>query len=161
MLKDKAMMHYMLTILLLAMTANCSHFTQSSTLPQDKYQISEINFERSGSFGVPSGYKVVLRKDGTAIYDGESSAKRKGKYYGKVDSKQFEEIAKLIAEQNFFSLEDRINSGWTDAYSITISVLHKGGRKKVENHNGGDRLMEIGKAIDSVAVQITWQKDES
>jgi hypothetical protein len=33
---------------------------------EDKYKISEITLERSGGWGLQSGYKVVIRKAGSA-----------------------------------------------------------------------------------------------
>ena len=151
------------TLLLFALfvAAGCS-LASRSNLVEDKYQISEITFERSGSWGVKSGYKVLLRKDGKAEYVGDVNAKRKGKHQGVISKEQFEQLAKLILANDFFSLEDRYQAQATDTDTIIINVLYSGGRKRVEDfgRGGGERLTEIERAIDNAAEQIAWLKDE-
>ncbi len=80
--------------------ANCSVAPESS-LAEDKHQISEITLARSGSWGIRSGYKVVLRKVGTAEHAGDIHAKRKGEYHGKISKDQFEQLAKIIIESDY------------------------------------------------------------
>ena len=148
------------TILLLLLAASgvgCSPI-QPADSAQDKYQITEISLERSGSWGMRSGYKVVLRKDGTAEYTGDVAAARRGKYHGKISGKQFEQLAKIIVGNDYFSLEDKYRATVTDTDTVITSVAYKGGRKVVEDfgRGGGERLTTTEQAIDAAAEQITW-----
>lgn len=71
------MIRYFLTLCLSLPTALAT-FACAPAPSADKYQISEITLERSGSWGVRSGDKLLLRKDGTASYAGDVEAKRRG-----------------------------------------------------------------------------------
>src|SRR6185436_13180859 len=95
-----------LLLLALIVDASCSS-APTSSLGEGKHQISEITLERSGSWGMKSGYKAVLRKDGTAEYLGDIHAKRKGKYRGNLSTDQFQRLTRLITTNDFFSLEDK------------------------------------------------------
>ena len=142
---------------------SCSSIPQVN-IAEDKYQISEITLERSGSWGVREGYKVVLCSDGTAVYHGDIHAKRRGKYRGRVQGEQFAGLAKLIARNEYFSLKDKYhNPSVADGYTITTSVVYAGGRKTIEDYEegGGEQLSEIERAIMAVAGQIAWEKDAS
>src|SRR6185436_987486 len=150
-----------LILLSVIVAASCSS-APTSSLAEDKHQISEITLERSGSWGMESGYKAVLRKDGTAEYLGDIHAKRKGKYRGNLSTDQFQQLSKLITTNDFFSLEDKYRARITDTDTVTTIIVYSGGRKAVEDfgRGGGQRLTEIEQAIDSTAEQILWIKDE-
>ena len=150
-----------LLLLAVIVAASCSS-APTSSLADDRHQISEITLERSGSWGMKSGYKAVLRKDGTAEYLGDIHAKRKGKYRGNLSTDQFQQLSKLITANDFFSLEDKYRAPVTDTDTVTTSVVYSGGRKAVEDfgRGGGERLTRIEQAIDSTAEQIVWIKDE-
>lgn len=151
-----------ISLLLLAVlvAVRCSP-TPKSSLAEDRYQISEITLERSGSWGIKSGYKVVLRKDGSAKYTGDVDAKRKGNYQGEVSKDRFEQLGSLIIASDFFSLADEYHALVKDDDTVTTSVEYSGGRKTVEDYGrgGGERLTKIELAIDITTEQIVWAKD--
>jgi hypothetical protein len=171
--RKKTMKHLFISPLLLfiaVLMISCSASVSppNSTISQpsiaaDKYQISEITYERSGSWGMRYGYKVILRKDGTAEYLGDIHAKRKGKYHSKIDAAKFEQLENLIVHENYFSRKDKYHSGLTDAETITTSVVYAGGRKTVKNFGGGgdDVVGEIERAIDSLVELTAWEKDQT
>jgi hypothetical protein len=123
-------------------------------------EFTDIDLEQSGSFGVPSGFKMVLRRDGAASFSGEPSARLKGNYHGRVSKQQFESLEALLREKKFLSFEDKYDSRMKDAQTITISVVHSGGKKTVVDYNGGRKLSDIAEAINKTAGQIDWVKDE-
>ena len=133
-----------------------------ASLAEDKYQISEVTLGRSGGMVFRSDYKVVLRKDGTAEYVGDEHARREGKYHGRISKEQFQRLAKVIVENDYFSLDDEYRAQVTDADTVTTSVAYSGGRKRVEDHGrgGGERLTNIEREIEKVAEQITWVRDD-
>jgi hypothetical protein len=137
-------------------------FAPKTSLAENKRQISEVTLERSGGMVFRSGYKVVLRKDGRAEYIGETYAKREGKYRGHISKEQFERLAEVIVENDYFSLDDKYHAEVTDSDTITTSVVFSGGRKRVEDfgRGGGERLTNIEREIDKVAEQIVWVRDK-
>jgi hypothetical protein len=122
-------------------------------------EFTEIALEESGSFGVPSGFKIVLRKDGAASYYGEAAAKLKGNYRGRISEQRFQSLEELLREKKFLSLEEKYDSRMKDAQTFTIKVVYSKGKKTVVDY-GGKQLSEIAQAISKLADQINWVKDE-
>jgi len=151
--------HRMLLLLFaVVLSANCSVAPKPS-LTGERHEISEITLQRSGSWGLKSEYRVTFRKDGTAEYQGDVHAKLKGKYRGKISNDQFEQLARLIIANDFFSLEDKYQALLTDIDMVTTSVVYAGGRKAVEDfgRGGGERLTQIESEIDKTAELIAWE----
>jgi hypothetical protein len=155
------------TILLTLMTGCSSSSTSSPNVPTpkptvslDKYQISEITYKWGAGFVERDRYDVTLRKDGTAEYFGDVGASKKGKYRGRIDTAQFDQLASLIIQKDFFSLKDKYAADGTDADTVIISVLYAGGLKTVVNYGGGgdDEVGDVQRAIAQLASQITWQE---
>lgn len=121
-------------------------------------EFSEIFLEQSGSFGVPSGFKILLRKDGTASYSGDAAAKRKGNYHGQINKQQFDSLVELLKEKDFLSFEEKYDSRMKDAPTFTIRVVYSTGTKTVVD-DGGKQLSKIAQDIGKVADQINWLKD--
>lgn len=138
--------------------------------------ISEVSL-RSGGGQLSYWYQIVVRKDGTAEYLGDVSPERRRQpksfddvpgegakrlmYRGRISPEQFNELAKLIIKNDFFSLKDDYG-GVADAVQTTTSVVYSGGRKEVNNQigRGGEKLSEIERTVEKVADQITWAKAE-
>ncbi|MDT4969536.1 MAG: hypothetical protein QOJ64_4273 [Acidobacteriota bacterium] len=136
--------------------------------------ISEVSF-RSGGGQLSYWYQIVVRKDGTAEYLGDVSPERRRgpksfddvpgegakrvMYRGRISPEQFNELAKVIIKNDFFSLKDNYG-GVADAVQTTTSVVYCGGRKEVSNQigQGGEKLTEIERAIEQVADHIAWAR---
>jgi hypothetical protein len=159
-------------VTLLVLTVACSPETPSPTNsvtaeptanPQ-QYQISEITYELDVNWGIKETDKIILRNDGTAEYVANlGMALRRGHaglFHATFDARQFEQLAALVIQRDFFSRKDRYSSGVVDASTITTSVRYAGGRKTVVNYGGGgdDEVGEIQSAVISVAKSIHWQK---
>ena len=140
--------------------ANCSVGPKQSLQSEDRYRVSEITLERSGSWGLKSGYKVIFRKEGAAEYLGDVHATRTGNYQGKISTDQFEQLTRLIIKNDFFSLADKYHALVTDTDTVITTVIYAGGHKAVEDfgRGGGDGLTEIEMAIDKAAEVIVWTK---
>jgi hypothetical protein len=125
----------------------------------EAYRIEEVAFEHSGSWGARYGYKVVFRKDGTALYSGDVSAERPGEHRGQITAEQFERLVKFIKETDFFSLEEP-DQHCADAEVRTTTVVYAGGSKTVKNscravHKELERLEQ---EIILLVGHVTWRK---
>ena len=155
--------HLVTLLILLSIVASvlsCSSVPRSQVV-EDKFEISEVSLERSGSWGLRSGYRVVLRRNGSAEYAGEVDAKRKGKFHGTVSQAQFDQLTNSLIENSYFSLADKYHALVTDTDTVTTIVVFKGGRKTVEDfgRGGGEGLTKVEQAIDNLAEQVAWVKD--
>ncbi|HMF57119.1 MAG TPA: DUF6438 domain-containing protein [Pyrinomonadaceae bacterium] len=148
----------------------------SATPAQSGGQITEISLARTACFGRCPVYEVILRADGTATYIGRRFAPRTGTYKGKISSRDFNKLARLLIARDFFNFEDHYAVHATDLPSANTSALRGGMRKRVEDYGPGFEesmgrngqpagrahaptgLLEIERAIDAVAVRIKWVK---
>jgi hypothetical protein len=125
-------------------------------------QITEITLERKECYGGCPVYKVVLRKDGTAIYTGIKYVPRMGEYRGKSYAYDyyFATLAKFIESQGYFDLKDNYSSSWTDQDTAITSVIDGAKRKTVVNygHAAPIKLWGIETAIDGIVEHIQWEK---
>ncbi|MFY9621848.1 MAG: hypothetical protein WAM70_16210 [Pyrinomonadaceae bacterium] len=167
------------SVALLVLTVACSSETSSPTTrvtaeptanPQ-QFQISEITYELNVNWGIKETDKIILRNDGTAEYFAnlgralrsgyaKSRSEKKGSFHATLDPRQFDQLAALVVQRDFFSRKDRYSSSVADASTITTSIRYAGGRKTVVNYGGGgdDEVEEIQTAIISLAESIRWQQ---
>ncbi len=126
----------------------------------DENQITEISLERKECFGDCPVYKVVLRKDGTAIYTGMKYVRRIGEYRGKSDDYYFATLARLIKSQGYFTLKNNYSSAWSDQDTVVTSVVNGSERKTIENYGNEApiKLWGIDMAIDAVVERISWER---
>lgn len=148
-----------LLLVLIAGTVSC---VSKSFLPEDKYRIEEVVFDRSGSWGMRYGYKVVLRKDGAALYLGDTQAKPPGEQRGEIMPGQFKRLAESVADSDFFSLEGPIH-GCTDTEVRTTTVVYAGGTKAIKNHCQGmhPKLDQLEQTIIALVEQIEWKENDN
>ena len=166
-------------VTLLVLTVACSPKTPSptnsataeATVDPRQYQISEITYELDVNWGIKETDKIILRSDGTAEYlanlgmalrggDVKSASEQKGSFHATFDARQFDQLAALVIQRDFFSRKDRYSASVKDASTITTDIRYAGGRKTVANYGGGgdDDVGEIQSAVISVAKSIHWQK---
>jgi hypothetical protein len=164
---------------LLVFTVACSPKTPSPTnsataeptVDSRQYQISEITYELDVNWGIKETDKIILRNDGTAEChanlglalrrgQAKSAAEQKGSFHATFDARQFDQLAALVIQRDFFSRKDRYSTAVADAATITMSIRYAGGRKTVVNYGGaGDNEVgEIQSAVISLANSIDWQK---
>jgi len=134
--------------------------SRSNDLPNT--QISEITYERIFNCEGPCPlYKVVLRKDGTASYEGTEHAERKGKYHADNLGYYFSKLSKLIDSSKYFSLQDAYGPGGKDEAVVITSVMDESKRKTIVDtgSHGPIELWAIEMSIEGSLSQIKWEKD--
>lgn len=130
---------------------------------QDQDQISEITLERTRCYGPCPAYKVILRRDGTAIYIGKANVEQMGTYKGTIHRYHFDRLTDLLRSHGYLELNEKYARTITDQASVVTSVLFGNKRKTVVNYadSGPVRLWEIEMVIDAVATQVKWEKERS
>lgn len=122
-------------------------------------QIMEVSLERGACYGTCPVYKVTLKRDGTAIYEGKRFVERQGTYTGNIYS--FDRLAQFIEAEGYFKLKDDYSINVTDLSTTTTSVVRAGGqRKTISDYAGAGpiELWAIETAIDGVVAHTKWQK---
>jgi len=151
---------------------------QSST-PRTSEAITEVTLEMSpGSSSTARDFKIVLRNDGTASYEGRANVKLLGKFQGPFPMEDFAKLEKFINEHHFGELTVFASASATvsfsalDSFSIsapTIRTTLVQTKKqtridrpvgvKINNPKPPPKdLLDIENAITTAATHIKWDK---
>ena len=122
--------------------------------------ITEITFERTRCFGTCPAYKLTLRSDGSAEYEGIAFVDREGRSTAKDMGHFFERMAQLARAIDFMKFEQKYSKPVTDLPSAVTSIVVDGKRKQVINYgnSGPIELWGFEMAADGVIGQIKWTK---
>ncbi len=103
--------------------------TAVSPSPVQKSQprVDEIVLEaRQGEdMGEPfgPGFKITLRRDGTALFTGKAKVKLIGDFQGPISSQEFEQLLKFLVARKYDRIpEDPINSHRVSTSSVGLSA---------------------------------------
>src|SRR5687767_11088624 len=110
------------SVTLLLLTVACSSGTPLPTnrataeplVNPQQYQISEITYELDVNWGIKETDKIILRNDGTAEYlanlgialrrgQANPGPEQKGSFHATLDTRQFDQLAGLVIQRDFFS----------------------------------------------------------
>ena len=89
----------------------------------DKDKITEITLARSQYLGAYPVYKILLRRDGTALYRNGPNAPRVGDYIGSIDSDSFDRLAQIVQARGYFKLWDYYSDNLSDGPTYTTSAV--------------------------------------
>ncbi|RMF70689.1 MAG: hypothetical protein D6744_19060 [Planctomycetota bacterium] len=138
--------------------------SSQSAVAQDKTQaanaITEITLERTPCFGACPTYKLRLRRDGTAAYEGIANVRRMGRYSAKDVGHFFERLARLAVAIDYQHFDSKYTMRVTDLPSTITSIVVDGKRKQVVNYGGAGpiELWGFEMAADAVIEKINWAK---
>lgn len=158
-----------------------SNFATSPT--QDGSTISEISLEMTqGSieFGKSLGraFKIILRRDGTALFEGKANVKLLGKYRGTIPEADFDRLAEFLISKRYDQINDELPQRMTtsageirvtpyDSPVVTTGVVRGGKQKTIrrltivssEYKNKVPKgITEIENAITEASMKIKWAK---
>lgn len=176
------MKRFPLVLLVALMTAVSAAPPQKSQLRIDEIVLEALQGDRSAQpFG--RGFKVTLRRDGTALFTGTAKVKLIGDFQGTIGSAEFEQLVSFLVARNYDRIpDDPINiqrikpaagtAGITSyeagsPYMITVIVFEGGKTKTIfrpTNAQGIDQsrvpkaLLEIEQAVFDAATRIRWEK---
>ena len=131
---------------------------------------------------VGPGFKITLRRDGTALFKGEASVKPIGDFQGIISSAEFEKLLTFLVARKYDRIpQDPVNRDqitpaagsarftWDRGapYMIT-SVVYEGGKTKnifrpttawgIDLKHLPKELFEIEQAVYDAATRIRWAK---
>jgi hypothetical protein len=124
--------------------------------------ITLVSLERKPCFGTCPVYVVTIASDGAMVFEGRKYVDSMGTKNTKLDAARVKAIHALIADHQFFALDDKYAYGEancrtyaSDAPVVITTVTTKDKVKRVE-HDGGcadtpPRLRDLEQRIDSLA----------
>ena len=124
--------------------------------------ISEIHLERTACYGTCPVYSVVLKNDGSVVYEGKSHVKMTGTHSGTVNLWGFNKLTELIVKSKFMDFEDRYSIDVTDMPTVYTTVVMKdGSKKRIMNYAsaGPVELWAIEQMIDKMVSDVKWDSN--
>jgi hypothetical protein len=119
---------------------------------------SEISLTRTPSMGGGPVYTVVLRKDGTASFDGSTGVARLGTFQGQLASYYYKNLERLLGWFSFFDTTVTYTAATCVGYDI-VSAVSNGKRVTMYTDGHDERIWAIARIIDQMADRyIIWQK---
>lgn len=139
--------------------------------PKDQnHGITQIGIEHTPCFGHCPVFTFVVNSDGSFRYvsarEGRSltpefgGKPREGSFTGKIDAREFHNLARYMKEAGFMELADRYDGNFTDAPTAYTMVVMNGTRKIVSNYGGVGpaKLWAMEKLIDRLLDIATWDE---
>jgi len=128
---------------------------------------AEITLERGPCMGMCPVYKVVLKGDGTVVFEGKQGVDSVGRFTGRVSTEKVAALVRAFEQKNYFSLADRYAYGeakcspYIADFPGAITSIKLAGRTKRVEHDPGcpnapAALTEIEKQIDETAETSRW-----
>jgi len=114
--------------------------TMPTTLPavaegeEKGASIREIGIERADTFMLHGGYSIILKQDGTFIYECETDDGKLERRTGQAGANEFAELANYLAGTKFMRLEKSYRSNATDQDTHYAMVVTDNGTKIVEDY---------------------------
>ena len=170
-------MKYILITLLIGFLSNPG-LTPAIGLQQSQ-EITEVTLEMNpGSSPSARNFRIVLRSDGTALYEGKANVKLKGKYQGLLPREDFAQLVNFIREHHFSDLRTSFSKAAIVSFSsqvsvafasptVSTSIVQDTKRHTIERPVGvkinspqspPKDLLAIENAITTIATRIKWAK---
>lgn len=153
------------------------------TARQERDSVNEISLEMTQVETLEGkmlgrSLKVILRRDGTALFEGKANVKLLGSYQGSVSTEEFERLAQFLQSRGYFKLREDLPEYMMEppagtaiakmpSPTVITSVESGGGRKIVVRETmaqGSNRrkppkeILEIEQAIMDLAMRVKWSK---
>jgi Domain of unknown function (DUF6438) len=122
--------------------------------------IEAVKLTRGRCYGTCPAYQVTLRRDGSAVWEGEAFTDRLGLHRGSVDPEEFELLTSFISRSGFFDWQDDYPPSATDLPDYALTVTRSDMAKRVTvwaASPGPPDFHIIGRMVDGIADRIEWQ----
>lgn len=122
---------------------------------------ARIVLERGHCFGRCPVYRVELRGDGRALYEGGYFVDVVGEREGRIDPREFETLVQEFREADFFSLHEAYEAPITDM-SATRLTVQIGGRTHTVTDYVGESVgmpsvvVDLERRVDEVGRTAQW-----
>ncbi|HMN06335.1 MAG TPA: DUF6438 domain-containing protein [Flavobacteriales bacterium] len=115
--------------------------------------------ERTPCYGTCPSYRLTIRRDGSALYEGGRFAPREGRYAAHVDAAMMEALAQAVEKSGFYAMDDVYDMPITDLPS-TIIRMHADARdKKVVGRVGAPiAFRNLGIELEELLAGIEWTR---
>lgn len=118
-----------------------------------------LSFERTLCYGMCPAYKITVRNDGSALYEGYKFTEKIGNYQAVLSPEQFEAILNEAGQVGFFDMQNEYdNPAVTDLPSVMTMIEGPNGPKNVlDRMNAPAELKRLEKYLDGILLGLDWK----
>ncbi len=164
--KNKKMKWIYLLSVTILLACNSTKKTQeeSSTVPQGRPALSIteyfLTFERSLCYGTCPSFKVVVKRNGEAYYEGRKFVDLIGTYEAKLSPEQAKMITDEASKIGYYEMDEVYDDpGVTDVPSMTFQLANNEEMKSVHaRFNTPKELVDFGKFLDGILLNLEWKE---
>jgi hypothetical protein len=124
--------------------------------------LDAIWLDRGGCEGTCPVYRVTLRADGRALWEGRAFVDRLGTFHGGIDEEAWRGLARYVERCGFLGWADQYQPEEfvTDHPEYRIGATWDGGTKEVLQYATKEPpgFGRLAKRIDSLADGLTWTR---
>jgi|GEM_PF-5591803 len=125
-------------------------------------RFDSISLERGECFGSCPVYRVVLRRDGSAVYYGERFVEHEGAWHGGVYLFDYGRISYLVERLGVMAMDSSYTRPITDQVTTTLRLWPRGSATpKVVSDYAGAAPVEfwaVVEIIDGLAARTRWTR---
>jgi len=127
----------------------------------DDFSSVRFSLERTECFGSCPAYNLQIAGDGLVTYHGNSNVDVVGEQTAHLTTEAIRRLLEAFEKADFFSLEDRYETGVTDFPTYTIGIKIGGITKTVVDYAGDEMGMpeavtRLENEMDAVAGTVKW-----
>jgi hypothetical protein len=117
-----------------------------------------FSLQRTACYGQCPTYTIIVKEDGSALYNGINFVQKKGVFKSQVSAEDVDKIFTEAEKIDFFNLEDKYDEPITDIPS-TIVIMSKGKlQKRVIDRSGGPAELEaFEKFLEKKLMALPWE----
>jgi len=128
----------------------------------DALRFDSISLERGPCYGACPVYRVVLRRDLSAVYHGEQFVERQGAWHGGVSLFAYGRLSYLIERWGVMAMDSSYTRDVTDQATATLRVWSRGSAtpKVISDYAdaGPVELWGVEHIIDGLADRTQWTR---
>lgn len=144
---------------------------QSAAIPDDLL----ITLERKGCYGTCPIYKLIVKTDGSVLFEGEQFTDTFGKAEGKISEDKVKQLIEEFNNADYFNLNGKYDTKncyqWTDDSSTVTSIQINGEKKSVDHYHGCKegsdnfekelaKLIKLEDKIDEIVETKRWIEEQ-
>jgi ankyrin repeat protein len=123
-----------------------------------------IKLQRTICLGMCPAYSVEIQGDGSVTFENGPSTLISGVHHGKIPRSAVINLVNEFRRADYFSLEDKYVTGWTDSPTYTTSIEFDGNKKQVIDYIGlqsgmPEVVSAVEDSIDEAAGTEKWVKE--
>ena len=132
------------------------------TLPDDAFDksVTLIAIKRTPCYGTCPIYDMVLRNDGSVVYNGERYVEKEGEFTGRLAAQDYDRLAEFIVTNDLKNLADEYTFRATDLPGTWVVFVQDGEKKVIYDYGnaGPTELWVVQQLLDSMLSKVVWDE---